>query len=104
LTFGYYFNQNIDAVRFPNSLHTLTFGVIFNQKINNAIFHEIYDHSHKITFESCKWPKSLHKIIHIDFNNKIKSLHKIYYMENVINIVIYERQIGKFTKCATRNT
>jgi hypothetical protein len=88
MNFEWCFNRNIDAVRFPNSLHTLTFGYRFNQNIKNVIFHEIYYHSQKITFKSCKWPKSLHKIIHVKYK---------------VNIVIYERVLGKFTKCAIRN-
>jgi hypothetical protein len=95
------FNCNIDKVHFPHTLHEITFGHKFNQDISQVIFYELYiihDYSCIITINSCKFPKSLHKIIYY---------HTDWFSDNNGNILYnpkihYERKIGQFTKMANK--
>jgi hypothetical protein len=87
LTFGDQFNQQINEIESVSLLEVIEFGFYFNQSLTNIIFHAIYtiiDHSCKITLNSCAFPKTLHKIIHVK-----SKWHKT---------IIYERKIGQFTK------
>jgi hypothetical protein len=93
ITFGNKFNKNID-IKWPRSLNVITFGAEFCHDITNVIFYElhiVYDYSTNITINSCKFPRSLYKIIHIIYNASTSR------DEHVIN---YIRPTGQFTKQA----
>jgi hypothetical protein len=92
LTFGYNFNHPIDHIKWPTYLHTITFNTLYAHSISNVVFHNIgivHDHSCKIIIDSCKFPKSLHKIIHY-----------VYTKNEIKPVIIYEKYIGLYTKSA----
>jgi hypothetical protein len=74
----------------------ITFGKSFNQDIMNVVFNQLYivrDCSLKITIESCKFPKSLYKIIWYPYETDSHA-------ENYHEIIKYQRKLGQYTKAA----
>jgi hypothetical protein len=85
---GYHFNQKLPA--FLLNLEVIELGRNFSQDISQLLFnllYEIYDHSCTITIKSCKFPKSLRRITHINYG---------------IYNTIYERPSGMYTKTPIR--
>jgi hypothetical protein len=74
----------------------ITFGKSFNQDIMNVVFNQLYivrDCSLKITIESCKFPKSLYKIIWYPYETASHA-------EDYHEIIKYQRKLGQYTKAA----
>jgi hypothetical protein len=94
LSFGMSFNQDLCKVIMPPSLNVITFGKRYACSLQDVKFNELFivnDHACRITINSCKFPKSLHKIVHYEIYYEN---HNTKYKE----IVQYHRNVGQFTK------
>jgi hypothetical protein len=94
LCFGTEFNQDLSTVIMPPSLNVITFGSHYTYSLHDVQFHEISiinDYTCRININFCKFPKSLHKIVHYERSNIDLTYNPV---------VIYNRPIGQFTKAS----
>jgi hypothetical protein len=101
LIFGHDFNQKIDDIYMPKVIY-LTFGRLYAQDISNVKFDTIYiitDYSCEISIDSCKFPHTLHKIIHLYPKDDVyMPQHEKY--GNFTEDIAYHRILGQHTKAA----
>jgi hypothetical protein len=96
LSFGNEFNQDLSTVVMPPSLNVITFGFNYTCPLHAVKFHEISivnDYACWITIDSCKFPKSLQKIVYYELDDDRDDVELSYYAN-----VVYNRPIGQFTK------